>query len=414
MNGPAAVGPGPLRVIGLCVLAFLLMFTYSIARPAAESLFLAAHTSRALPLAWLIVAVGVTVVVALYNRFVRRSDLVRLYGAAAVASAGLLCLLLLAVRGGLPGAFYALYAWKDIYIVVLVEIYYTFANSVFPIRTARWVYGLFGAVGSVGGILGNLAVGVLARQHGTLASLGWVVPLLLLSAAFCVPFARRAGFRGEEAPAATPGVADALRVVRGSNYLLIVMALVALVQIVVTLVDYEFNAVVERAFPATDYRTGVIGQVYAAVSFLTVLLHALTGPTLRLIGVPITLIGIPCLLGGGLVVLELLPRFATAAFLKVTSKCFDYTLFRAAKEILYIPLGHAEKTAGKSIVDMWTYRIAKAGASLLLLALIGLEATRYVSGLTLALALAWLLLTGVVVVRFRRKVSRAQEMASAD
>jgi ATP/ADP translocase len=68
----------------------------------------------------------------------------------------------------------------------------------------------------------------------------------------------------------------------------------------------------------------------------------------------------------------LLPRFALIASAKVASKAFDYSLFRAAKEILYIPLNHAERTQGKALVDICSYRVAKGACSLLLLGLAAL------------------------------------------
>ena len=54
---------------------------------------------------------------------------------------------------------------------------------------------------------------------------------------------------------------------------------------------------------------------------------------------------------------------------KVASKSLDYSIFRAAKELLYLPLSQAEKTQGKALIDMLTYRVAKGGASVLLLIL---------------------------------------------
>jgi ATP/ADP translocase len=85
----------------------------------------------------------------------------------------------------------------------------------------------------------------------------------------------------------------------------------------------------------------------------------------------------------------------------VGSKVFDYSLFRAAKEILYLPLSYAEKTEGKAVVDVLTYRVSKAGASLLLLAL----AASAVTPTALALLLAWLALTEAVT----RKEARPGE-----
>lgn len=97
------------------------------------------------------------------------------------------------------------------------------------------------------------------------------------------------------------------------------------------------------------------------------------------------------------------------AVAKVSSKVLDYTIFRAAKEMLYIPLGYSERTAGKAVVDMLTYQVAKGGASLLLLGL-GLAAlSSAISWIELALIAAWIGIATVIGARFRRLVPVEQE-----
>jgi ATP:ADP antiporter, AAA family len=400
-----------IRVVALSALAFLIMLSYSIARPAAESLFLESQTSARLPLVWLLVAALAAVVVPGYAWLMARVELLRLFGATAAASGVVLAALI--VIGG-PVAPYGLYAWKDLYIVLLIETFYSCAAAVFPIRRARWLYGLFGVVSSLGSIAGNLAVGWLALRVGTGRALWAVLPVVLLMWLLCIPLSRRAGISAATAEPSSrppgPGLAEAFAVVRSSAYLVLLVVLVAVVQVVVNLIDYEFNRIVEGAFPVTDQRTAAIGQVYAAIDVLTIVLHGLTGPLLRLLGVPVVLLIVPCLLGAGICAFAAAPRFATAALVKIASKCFDYTIFRAAKEVLYIPLSFHEKTQGKSVVDVLTYRVAKGAASAVLLGLQRLALAALVTPMALAFVGVWLGLTVAVARRFRRKVSREEEL----
>ncbi len=192
------------------------------------------------------------------------------------------------------------------------------------------------------------------------------------------------------------------------------VALVGLVQIVVTLVDYQYNSIVQATFPNTDVRTAVIGKVYASVAASSLSLQLLTGPLLRFVGIPATLLSVPVLVGSAISAFIAFPRFAVMAVAKVASKALDYSLFKTAKEILYIPLSYAEKTRGKAIVDMLTYRVAKGGASLLLLGLIWLHVTRTVLFFTLALVGAWLAVTWVITRRWRHlSATRDGEAAEA-
>jgi len=207
-----------------------------------------------------------------------------------------------------------------------------------------------------------------------------------------------------------PSMLESFKIVRASSYLVLMLVLVALTQIIITLVDFEYNQILELTYPETDMRTGIIGKIYAIISAGSLLLHAATGVILRVTGVPLTLLAIPLLIFTSCGVFIIIPVFIVAALMKITGKCFDYTLFRAAKEILYIPLDPTEKTAGKSIVDMLTYRIAKGGASLLLLFIIWTGIDGVVMPAILTLVIIWFLISKIIARRFRDKVSREQEM----
>ena len=107
------------------------------------------------------------------------------------------------------------------------------------------------------------------------------------------------------------------------------------------------------------------------------------------LGVRRVLPSIPGILGATLLAFLVAPHVALLAAAKVLSKVLDYSLFRATKELLYIPLTYAEKTQGKAVIDMLTYRVAKGGASLLLLAVVALDTPRVVGWLTLGVIATW-------------------------
>jgi AAA family ATP:ADP antiporter len=181
--------------------------------------------------------------------------------------------------------------------------------------------------------------------------------------------------------------------------------------VVITLVDYSYNAAVEVAYPDTDARTAVIGQVYAAIDTSSLVLQLATGPVLRVLGISLTLLAIPGLLAGAVGGYLLVPRFLSMAIAKVASKSLDYSLFRAAKELLYLPLSYAEKTQGKAFVDIMTYRVAKGGASLLLMGLVALGSVSLVTALCLAGIVIWIGLTAMIVRRYRALEGSEDEAA---
>jgi AAA family ATP:ADP antiporter len=376
-------------------LAFVVLASYAIARPATESLFLETHGSARLPWVWLAVAASVSATVAVYRRACARVALPRLL-TWALAISGAVLAVLLALRGVWDsGATFLLYCWKDVYVVVLVEILWSIANAVFALSTAKWAYGLFCAAGSLGGIVANLGVGSLSHAIGS-ANAPWaVLPVLFVAGLVGAWLAPIWGLSAPASPvrsAADEKGPSGAAIVRGSRTLLLLLGLSACVQVAITLVDYQFNHTMERAFPHMDARTAAIGRVYATIDGASLLLQLATGAILRVVGVRATLLAVPFILGAAVAAFALSPRALTISIAKVVSKSFDYSLFRAAKEILYLPLSYAEKTQGKAVVDVMTYRVSKAGASLLLLALAG----ALVTPITISLLVAWALLTEMV------------------
>ena len=384
----------------LCGLAFLVLLSYAISGTAAQSLFLKAHGNAMLPWVWLAVAGAAAGSTAWVNHAARRLQVVPLFVRTSLISTALLVALLTAEALKIPGAAFLLYVWKDVYVVILVELFWTFANVAYAVSSASAAYGWFCAAGSAGAVAGNLALGPLALVMGTAHTLWLTVPVLLVVAWGC----QRLG-EGLELPmpvrTSRSDWRASMAVLRQSSYLWLLLLLVATVQLTVTVLDFQFNRVLEQAYPDLDARTGVLGDVNALINGVSLILQIGTQPILHLLGIRGTLLGLPIILAGAVLAFIAAPRFASMAVAKVVSKCADYSVFRTSKEILYIPLNYAEKTQGKALVDMLTYRVAKAGASLLVLALGAAGAgAAWLNGADLLLCGAWLALTVPIVRRY--------------
>jgi AAA family ATP:ADP antiporter len=86
-------------------------------------------------------------------------------------------------------------------------------------------------------------------------------------------------------------------------------------------------------------------------------------------------------------------------------KGLDYSVFRAAKEILYIPLSFDARYRAKEVIDVFGYRFSKGGSALLVVlgqkAGVVLESGYAV--IALAAAAAWLLLAVPLGTFYRRE-----------
>ena len=291
--------------------------------------------------------------------------------------------------GQTQASLYGLYIWKDVHIVVLLEILWGRANSTFSRRTAKWAYGLFCAAGSIGGIAGGSFAAFWAEKIGTDSVLKISVGCLTLTT-----LAGGVLFRSVRGPLRTSkgdpefSLRNGLAVLRSSKMLPLLLAMVLLSQVAITLIDYLYNGYMEETFLDRDERTAMMGMVYAGIDGLALVLQFLSGLILLSIGVRRTLLLVPLLLGIGVGLSALSPVLMWMVGVKVASKAMDYSLFRAAKEILYIPLSYPEQSQGKGLVDIVGYRSAKAGAAAIVLLLTGAGAMVWV--ITLLVIGAWL------------------------
>lgn len=395
---------------GICLLAFVVLFAYALCRSPIDSLFLKAHGSGGLPWAWSLVAVVTTVVVFAYNRASAGRSLVAALGVASAISTAIF-IALLSMRE-LRGIWYAIYVWKDVHVIVLLEILWSIANAHFRTSSARKAYGLFCACGSIGGMAGHSITGAFSEAYGAdLAMALALVPLAVLSIGTSW-FHRARPEAGPRPDKKTRDYAGGIRILAASRYLAWLLLLILLTQVAITLIDLHFNQVMEEAYPDEDRRTAMFGAVYFAIDGIALALQLTTAFILKALGVTATLVAIPLLLSVSVAAAIIYPRLLVVQITRVMSKAFDYSLFRAAKEMLYIPLSYEEKTRGKSMIDMLTYRVAKGGAAVLLGILVaaGFSGQMVMVGV-LGLALLWLGVTVVVVRRYRELVDRDQESA---
>lgn len=394
-------------LLWVAALAFLVLFSYGLSRSAIDALLQDDSGKDATKYAYALVALAVTIIVPLYSRAARSYAIGTVTGICSAATATVLSILLLARIADIPYAGYALYIWKDVYVVILVELVWTLANSAFKTNTAKWAYGFFCVAGSVGDMCGSYVSGFLVHDLGNTALLWLVVPIMGLTAGVGIQAARACGWPHPEGKSAVHGVVS---VVRSSRSVQMLLAMVAVIQIVTTLIDFQYLTATYDAYPIAEDRTEVYANVNLFIGMSSLVLQALSGAVVTLLGVRLLIILLPALLGAAAFYASLHPTFMGLAVLKVVNKSLDYSLFRTSKELLYRPLSYAEKTQGKAAVDVFGYRAAKGAASGLLVAMSGMVAL--ITAATVTGIGIWLVLAIFLGLRFR-PTTETTENASA-
>ena len=382
---------------------FLITLPAYIIKPVRVSLLLSDHDPSRFPYAYLLSAVLIgfagSLNADLLNRLPRRRFL---SGSLVFFMAGLIVFrIILEFHWPILSMFY--WFWGDLFIVTLVTQFWIGANDFFFPHQAKRLVGFMVGGGLLGGFIGALAASHLAPMIGTV-NLLLVCPVFLLgtlavvrtiySRAFPEPRLDKAG----EARGMKVAFSEGLRLVRESPYLRILAALMAVGVVIGTIIDFQFNAIIQDFFPEEDVRTSFLGIFLAglmALSFVGNL--ALTGRFLKRFGIAAALLAAPTLLMSASLAVIMIPASALlfwACFARGTEKALDSTLSQSAREILYMPVPPAVRAKAKIFIDMFIVRSAAGAAAVLLLVFFsGLHiSVRQIGWLAAILAIGWIIL----------------------
>ncbi len=369
--------PGPLPdraspkkpVMVITAAGTLAMMGYEMVRSAAASVFLAHHPADRLPEALMLVPLAMFALTWLFSVALRRigpgPTFIATLGSSGLVLAGAAW----AVRRGLPGAPFLLYVFGQAYIVFIVEQVWAFINSLFvPAEGKRW-NGVIIAVSTAGSVTGGFLTGRLSTAIGS-ERVVFIAAALTAAAAFLGREAfRLAGTRAHAADRQPARLADhfAWDLLKTGPTIRRLALIVIAAQSVAVLLDIAFHRALQAAIPQQDPRTALLGYFWAAVNFFSLGLQLGLCPWL-LARWPLRRIhgAVPLLYGAAAlaaVAFPLLPVLGAAFFI---SKTVDYSVFRAAKEVLYIPLSFTARYRAKMTVDALIYRSTKGVVSALL------------------------------------------------
>jgi AAA family ATP:ADP antiporter len=153
-----------------------------------------------------------------------------------------------------------------------------------------------------------------------------------------------------------------------SRYFLLIAALLLLAQIASPFVEYQFLTTVERAYTEVDARTAFLSMFFGTMGLISIGVNVVITPLVtHFLGTIAGLLVQPVMMGlcswGFLVHPTLFFSGAT----KISDRALSYSINRASKELLYVPLDPVLLYQAKAWIDMFGYRIFKVGGSVLIL-----------------------------------------------
>jgi ATP:ADP antiporter, AAA family len=355
----------------------------------------------------MVVAFVAVVAFTLLSRRLHRHQLTLVFAGFSAA-----CMLAFTTVVGDPGelAAWAFYLFGDLFNTLMVATFFVFLNdSVTPERSKR-LYGPIVLGGVTGGAVGSLWLAILidslsrtqwllicTAATGVLAAVAWAAGRIV---------DRDPPPRVEAAPeepvVAGNAALEGARLVFRSRYLLAIVTMVALYEIISTVMDYQFTSIVGQLAEDKDQHLATTYAVMNAVSFTIQVF--LTGFLMQRFGVRLALLVMPIaiLTNSGLFLVA--PILLIGSGLNITDNAFNYSINQSARESLYTPTSRDEKYKAKAFIDMFIMRAGKSiavGVNLALFAFFGPDATRWLSLFVIALVSAWVLAASYAGSRFR-------------
>jgi len=342
-----------------------LLCGYEFIRAVSTSLFIESYGAENLPRAMIAVPPSLFLLLYVYGRLLSWQGATRTLAITSLLSSALILGCYLALSHGVHVASAIIYVFREAYIVIIIEQYWSFVNSTLTPAQAKQVNGPFCAVASIGAVVGGVLVSWWAAPLGS-------ETLLLFTAGSLLPTTIFSAIAYKLAGEPKPTVEEAggqlghlgVKTLFRSRYLVFIALLILSTQLVSTVLDLRFNGLAEIEKPIKDDRTAFYGTFYAWLSGIAGVLQLAAVPlALRFLSVRIIHIGIPVvhLISG--FVLTLAPSLRTGATAYMLFKVLDYSFFRAAKELFYMPRTYDERYRAKQIIDSFGYRFAKGGGA---------------------------------------------------
>lgn len=377
-------------IVGFAALLMAILGGHTILETARDALLLTGPGPRVLGLVYMVIAIGTLPGAAFVSwagqRFGQRQAL------AASLSISVVGPLVLYASPQSHATAIATYVMTGIFGSVVVPQFWTLVGTVLTVAQGKRLFGLIGAGGIVGAVVGPaIASGVLV--YFPVKSLLLCGSAVFALAVVVVSAVRLTEAAADSVPIRRSSIFDSIRAVRSQPFLVRVALVVFLSTAALLAIDYLFKSTVGRALPRADVAP-FVAHYYLALNCLSLVVQLLaSGRLIRRLGVVPGLLLTPALLLGGAVLAFASGSLPSVLLVKGIDGSLRFSMHRVTAELMYLPIPLKERRAAKPFIDGTLARAAQTltGAGLLALAGTSFVAPRPLSIVVVGLTGAWLL-----------------------
>ena len=402
----------------LCVL-----FAYYIVKPVSRAMFLTKFDIDKLPGLYILIAIFGGFLAYLYSKLATKSSLRAAVWWATVFWVATLLAMWWLIGLHLAWMIYVLNIWVSLFSIITVSQGWLVASNLFDTREAKRLYPLLGmgmVIGAAfGGEFTNRTAVLVGTENLLLASavmvaLAYVCFRLAIQGAGTGIKSARAAHKEETDFSFTGMVRDIGR----TRHLQIIVAMMVVMYLVDTLVEYQFQAMARTGYRG-DQLTAFFGQFYGiylnGIEFVFQLF--VTTLVVRWLGVGGTLHIAPALIGLSSVATIGAPGVTSTSAVRLTEASTRYTLNKTGMELLYMPLPLELRNRIKAFIDISVDRLSRglAGVLLVILTTTSLHmGVRGIAVVVVALCIPWMLLSHMARREYVATVRRRLESRRLD
>ena len=385
-----------LRTTVLFTNFFLIIMALYHLKPASRSLILETHGTSALPYVWIGSALTLLVGIFFYHQILNRyTRLQVVLGSCSLFIILLIIfriLLLVSTSKIIPVGFYI---FVDILAVILVEQFWSLTDSIYNTEEGKRWYGLVGTGGLVGGVAGGGTAALLISYTPLQTHDLLLVAALIIAVIFGLTWlmGHLQLYSSSMATHKPRKMKHRWQILTQSRYLILIATALMVAQLVSPMVEFQFMRIIEGTYPEREARTAVLSVFFSILSAVSIGINLLITPlVLRYLGILAGLMVQPLALATSTYGFVIDSSLYPAATMKISDRGLSYSINRASKELLYIPIDPITIYESKAWIDMFGYRIFKVLGAMLILFLT--QWTTLASGYA---ELSWVIIGGCVL-----------------
>ena len=254
------------------------------------------------------------------------------------------------------------FVWVSVFNLFAVAVFWSFMADLFTSEQGKRLFGLIGAGGTAGALLGPIMTIWLSVPLGPV-NLMIAAVIFLELAVFCVYRLERnvvvhartqaqaqTGSIGGSAFAAIP------ELVR-SPYILGIAVWVVLLSYAATIIYFEQAHIVSEAVKSAGLQTRIFASIDLAVSLLTLITQLLiTGQVLKRVGTGVAAAALPAVYIVGFAALAAMPTLIVVVTVQVVQRWMNFAIANPARQLFFTVVTREEKYKAKNLVDVVVYR----------------------------------------------------------